>query len=76
MIVCVCNNVSDKTIRQAVANGAESLQEIRAQLNVGSCCGKCLPCAKTLVRECLEDAGANAIVTPTTTELRRVAVTA
>ena len=57
MIVCICHNVSDKTIRQAVASGAESLQDVRAQLSVGSCCGKCLPCAKTIVRECLEDAG-------------------
>ena len=70
MIVCVCNNVSDKTIRNAMANGAGSLQEIRTQLNVGSCCGKCLPCASTVVRECLEDAGASF------TEVRRVALAA
>ena len=56
MIVCICHNVSDKAIRQAIADGAESLHEVRSQLNVGSCCGKCLPCAKTIVRETLEDA--------------------
>jgi bacterioferritin-associated ferredoxin len=31
--------------------GASSLSEIRAQLNVGACCGKCLPTAKALVGE-------------------------
>lgn len=57
MIVCICHNVSDKAIRKAIASGAESLHQVRSQLNLGSCCGKCLPCAKTIVRECLEDAG-------------------
>jgi bacterioferritin-associated ferredoxin len=55
MIVCVCHNVSDRAIRAAVDAGASSLAEIRAQLNVGTCCGKCIPSAKTLVRECCEE---------------------
>jgi len=55
MIVCICHNVSDKAIRQSITAGAESLNEVRAQLKVGNCCGKCLPCAKTIVRESLED---------------------
>jgi bacterioferritin-associated ferredoxin len=67
MIVCVCHNVSDKAIRRAVDAGATSVQEIRAQLNVGSCCGKCMAFAKTLVRAHLEDQPVN------TTEVRRIA---
>jgi bacterioferritin-associated ferredoxin len=55
MIVCVCHNVSDRAIRAAMDAGATSLSEIRTQLNVGACCGKCLPSAKTLVRECREE---------------------
>jgi bacterioferritin-associated ferredoxin len=70
MIVCICHNVSDKAIRQAIASGAESLHQIRSQLNIGSCCGKCLPCAKTIVRESLEDLGCSA------TALRREPVAA
>ncbi len=70
MIVCVCHNVSDKAIRQAVDGGARSMQEIREQLNVGSCCGKCAAFAKTLVRAHLEDQ-----VTQIT-EIRRVAAAA
>lgn len=56
MIVCVCHNVSDRAIRAAMDAGATSLSEIRAQLNVGACCGKCLPSAKVLVNEHHEEA--------------------
>jgi len=55
MIVCVCYNVSDKKIRQAVQSGLTSMPQLRDQLNVGSCCGKCHSCAKTVLRECLEE---------------------
>jgi len=61
MIICICNNVSDKAIRHAVDHGGvTSLSELRSQLPVGTCCGKCNACAKTLVRECLEDQAAQA----------------
>lgn len=65
MIVCVCHNVSDRAIRAAVDAGATSMAEIRANLNVGSCCGKCNAFAKTLVRAHLEDNALKAV------ELRR-----
>lgn len=55
MIVCVCHNVSDKAIRRALDDGAKSMEDIRQQLNVGSCCGKCTEFAKTLVRAHVED---------------------
>jgi bacterioferritin-associated ferredoxin len=55
MIVCVCNNVSDRKIRQAVANGASSLADLRKELDVGTCCGKCHSCAKQVLRTSLEE---------------------
>ncbi len=55
MIICVCHNVSEKKIREAVDSGARSMPQLREQLNVGTCCGKCNSCAKTVLRECLED---------------------
>ncbi len=55
MIVCVCHNVSDQAIRRALDAGARSMEDIRHQLNVGSCCGKCIEFAKTLVRAHVED---------------------
>ena len=51
MIVCVCNNVSDHKIRQAVDNGMVSLAELREHLDVGTCCGKCNSCAKQVIRD-------------------------
>lgn len=55
MIVCVCNNISDKQIRRAVDDGMTSMRELRAQLDVGTCCGKCHTCAKSVLRECLNN---------------------
>jgi bacterioferritin-associated ferredoxin len=51
MIVCVCKNVSDHKIRQAVDRGACSLADVRESLGVGTCCGKCHSYAKQVVRE-------------------------
>ncbi len=56
MIVCVCNNISDRKIRQAVDSGMASMVELRNHLGVGTCCGKCHSCAKQVLRACLDDA--------------------
>ena len=56
MIVCICNNISDRKSRQAVDAGITSMVELRDQLDVGTCCGKCHACAKRVLRECLEEA--------------------
>jgi bacterioferritin-associated ferredoxin len=55
MIVCICNNVSDRKIRQAVEAGVTTMVELRDRLDVGTCCGKCHACAKRVLRECVED---------------------
>lgn len=61
MIVCVCSNVSDRKIRQAVDGGMTRMSELRDHLEVGVCCGKCNSCAKRVLRECLADAQPNAM---------------
>lgn len=55
MIVCICNNVSDKAIRKAVDAGVTSMTQLRTQLEIGTCCGKCNSCARTILRESVED---------------------
>lgn len=60
MIVCICHNVSERKIRQAVDSGLTSMPELRDRLGVGTCCGKCHSCAKTVLRECLEDGASEA----------------
>lgn len=54
MIVCVCHNVSERKIRQAVDAGMTTMPALREKLGVGTCCGKCHSCAKSVLRECLE----------------------
>lgn len=55
MIVCVCNNVSERKIREAVDEGMTTMPALRENLGVGTCCGKCHSCAKTVLRDCLEE---------------------
>ncbi|HEX6364281.1 MAG TPA: (2Fe-2S)-binding protein [Albitalea sp.] len=45
MIVCVCRRVSDHQIRQAVAEGAVSLECLQFDLGVATQCGRCADCA-------------------------------
>ena len=54
MIVCVCNNISDREIRQAVDLGLSSMAELRQDLGVATCCGKCASCAKQVLHAHLE----------------------
>lgn len=54
MIVCVCNNISDRRIRQAVDDGMRSMAELRQNLELGTCCGKCHSCAKKVLRDCID----------------------
>lgn len=51
MVVCVCNRVSDKDIRNAVLQGIDSMEELGAELRVATCCGRCGDCARKLLNE-------------------------
>jgi bacterioferritin-associated ferredoxin len=46
MIICICKAVSDRHIRAAVADGVTSMRQLTRELQVGTCCGKCVPEAK------------------------------
>lgn len=54
MIVCVCNNISDREIRQAVDLGLSTMAELRSDLGVATCCGKCASCAKQVLADYLD----------------------
>ena len=41
MYICICNAITDRQIRAAVASGAASLGELSMQLGVGAGCGCC-----------------------------------
>ena len=41
MIICVCQNVSERDIARAVASGCRSFAALQDQLEVARCCGSC-----------------------------------
>ena len=54
MIICVCKAVSDRQIKAAVKDGATSMRDLTRELGVGSCCGKCVPDARSTLSESLK----------------------
>lgn len=53
MYVCICNAVTERDIGSAVAEGCGSLRELREQLGVGACCGRCTSCARDVLNNSL-----------------------
>jgi bacterioferritin-associated ferredoxin len=51
MIVCICNNISDREIRQAIELGITSMDELRADLGLATCCGQCAATAEEILNE-------------------------
>jgi bacterioferritin-associated ferredoxin len=51
MIVCCCYGVSDRTIRQLVAQGADTPQEIEQACGAGADCGSCQRQVRQLIQE-------------------------
>ena len=52
MYVCNCNAVTESEIRGAVALGCSTLHDLRRDLGVATCCGKCAPDARKVLRTC------------------------
>ena len=65
MYVCICRGVTDSQIRRAVDEGAASLSQVRRQLAVAACCGRCAPMARDIIRERSQAAGLSAAVPST-----------
>ena len=53
MYVCICNAVTENDIGSAVAEGCCSLRQLREQLGVGACCGRCIGCARDVLNNSL-----------------------
>lgn len=41
MFICICNAITERQVKAAVAAGARSLADLQAELGVASCCGCC-----------------------------------
>jgi bacterioferritin-associated ferredoxin len=51
MYICVCAAVTDRAIRAAVAEGANSLDDLRIDLGVAMNCGSCAHAAEHVICE-------------------------
>ncbi len=54
MYICICNAVTERDIGSAVAGGCGSLRQLREQLGVGACCGRCAGRAREVLRDSLQ----------------------
>lgn len=54
MYICVCHAVNERRIEQAVTEeGVRSIKGLCMATRAGTCCGKCLPEAKTRLDQAL-----------------------
>lgn len=54
MYVCLCKGVSDRKIRESVADGARSWRDVQRDTGCGTQCGKCACVGKTIAREAIK----------------------
>lgn len=60
MIVCLCNRVSDRDIRQAVqVHGVRDFEVLKDLTRAASCCGSCHDCAREVFDEALSQPAAS-----------------
>ncbi|MFT5118377.1 MAG: bacterioferritin-associated ferredoxin [Kiritimatiellia bacterium] len=64
MFVCLCKGITDTQIKQSIQNGASSLRDIRRELGVATQCCKCLPTAREVINEALEQQASNNTAIP------------
>ena len=61
MYICICKNVTEKQVSNAVSNGACSMKEICTQLGIASGCGKCCKHAKEVFDRSMRSARLNSV---------------
>ena len=51
MIVCLCTGVSSGTVRDVVAEGASTVEEVGMACTAGTDCGGCHGCIEDIIEE-------------------------
>jgi bacterioferritin-associated ferredoxin len=51
MYICICRQVTDRDIHEAVSQGACRMRDLREQLGVSAQCGKCADCAHAVLKQ-------------------------
>lgn len=55
MLVCHCNGVSDRTIRNVIRSGAETPVQVARACGAGAGCGGCIEAVRDLIHaECAQ----------------------
>ena len=49
MYVCICNSLTDRQVRSAVAAGARNTGQVYRHFGCSCVCGKCMPMIRTLI---------------------------
>ena len=57
MYVCLCNGITERSVRQAAANGVHSLAELTRRTGCAGCCGSCAEYAQDVLRDECERLG-------------------
>jgi len=55
MYVCLCKGITDTQIKEAIENGACSLEDLSDSLGVAQGCGGCAGFAENILRRQLDD---------------------
>jgi len=53
MYICVCNAVTESELQRAIADGAETIKDLREKLLVTGCCGSCMNSVKQILEQTL-----------------------
>jgi bacterioferritin-associated ferredoxin len=61
MFVCICKQVTDRQIKEAVNNGASSFTDMQTELGVATQCGECKNHARQCMRDCRSQYNSNVI---------------
>jgi bacterioferritin-associated ferredoxin len=51
MYVCICNAVTERTIREAAATGVRTLSELSRRTGCSDCCGSCADLASEILAD-------------------------
>lgn len=51
MYICICRQVTDKEVHQAISDGATTLRELCEMLPLGAQCGRCCASAESIIQE-------------------------
>lgn len=64
MYICICNAVTEREIQGAIELGSRSLSDLKRDLGVAGCCGKCEPDARRILGDSVRGGRRHATFAP------------